>query len=326
MRRLLAATAALALATTLAACGGDGGSSDNSSSGSGSQEMRSIKVGAIPIVDVAPIYLGVEQGFFKDRNIDVEIVQTTGGAAAVPGVVAGDFQFAFANITSVLLAQSTGLPLKVVASGNASTGDEKADFAGIVVPPGSSITSAKGLEGHTVAVNNLKNIGEVSIRAAIEKDGGDPDKVKFVELPFPDMPAALAGGQVEAAWLVEPFFTVAKQAGNTLISSNLAVTAPDMTIGTYFTTEQQIAEDKSLTDDFTAAIQESLKYAQDNPDEVRRILLTYTQIKPEVADAITLPAFPTEINRNSVQTIADLMVKYGMAEKAPDVDAVLPAN
>jgi NitT/TauT family transport system substrate-binding protein len=324
MRRLLAATAALALATTLAACGGDSGSSANSSSSSGSGQMRSIKVGAIPIVDVAPIYLGVEQGFFKNRKMDVEIVQTTGGAAAVPGVVAGDFQFAFANITSILLARSTGLPLKVVASGNASTGDENKDFAGIVVPPGSSIKSAKDLEGHTVAVNNLKNIGEVTIRAAIEKDGGNPDKVKFVELPFPDMPGALAGGQVEAAWLVEPFFTVAKQAGNTNISSNLAVTAPDLTIGTYFTSQQQIAKDKGLADDFTAAIQESLKYAQDHPEEVRRILLTYTQIKPEVADAITLPAFPSEINKKSVQTLADLMVKYGMAEKKPDVNAVLP--
>jgi len=212
----------------------------------------------------------------------------------------------------------------VVASGNASTGDPNSDFAGIVVPPGSSIKSAKDLEGHTVAVNNLKNIGEVTIRAAIEKDGGDPDKVKFVELPFPDMPGALSSGQVEAAWLVEPFFTVAKQGGNTNISSNLAVTAPDLTIGTYFTTQQEISKDKGLVDDFTAAIQESLTYAQKNPDEVRRILLTYTQIKPEVANAITLPAFPSEINKDSVQTLADLMVKYGMTEKKPDVNAVLP--
>ena len=305
MRRLLAATAAVALATTLAACGGDSGSSDSSSSGSGSGEMRSIKVGAIPIVDVAPIHLGVEQGFFKDHDLDVQVVQTSGGAAAIPGVVSGDFELAFGNIVSVLLAQSTGLPLKVVASGNASTGDENADFAGIVVPPGSAITRAKELEGHTVAVNNLKNIGEISIRAAIEKDGGDPEKVKFVELPFPDMPGALASGQVEAAWLVEPFFTVATQAGNVNVSSNLAVTAPDLTIGTYFTTQQRIPEDKALVDDFTAGINESLKYAQDNPDEVRRILLTYTKISPEVARAITPPAFPTDINSDSVQTLAD---------------------
>lgn len=328
MRRLLAPiAAAAAMVVTLAACGGGSSSSNASASSSGGQqEMRHVKVGAIPIVDVAPIYLGVEQGFFKKRNIDVEIVQTTGGAAAVPGVVSGDFQYAFANITSLLLAQTQGLPLKVIASGNASTGKENADFAGIVVPPNSTITRAKELEGHTVAVNNLKNIGEVTIRAAIEKDGGDPSKVKFVELAFPDMPAALATGKVEAAWLVEPFFTVAKQQGNKLISSNLAITAPNLTIGTYFTTTKQAQQEKGLTQDFTAALQDSLKYSQEHPDDVRRILLTYTQIKPEVAQAITLPAYPTEVNKASVETLAKLMKKYGMTEKEPDVNAVIGSN
>jgi len=323
MRRLLAPIAALAMVTTLAACGG--GSSDDSAS-SGGSEVKHVKVGAIPIVDVAPIYLAKEQGFFKKRNIDVEIVQTTGGAAAVPGVVSGDFQYAFANVTSLLLAQTKGLPLQVIASGNASTGKEDADFAGIVVPPSSKITNAKGLEGHTVAVNNLKNIGEIGIRAAIEKDGGDPSKVKFVEMAFPDMPAALASGKIEAAWLVEPFFTVAKKAGNKLISSNLAVTAPDLTVGTYFTSKQQAQKDPKLTADFAAAIQEGLQYAQDNPDAVRKVLQTYTQIKPDAAAAITLPAFPVKINRESVETMSELMVKYGMADKKPDVDALLDKN
>jgi NitT/TauT family transport system substrate-binding protein len=320
MRRLLAPIAAVALLVT--ACGGSsGGSSSEADSSSGG--TTKISVGVIPIVDVAPIYLGQEQGFFSDRGIDLELVQTTGGAASVPGVIAGDFQYSFANITSVLLASSTGLPLRVIAEGNSSTGDEAADFAGIVVPPGSDITSPKQLEGKTVAVNNLKNIGEITIRKAIEDDGGNPDNVKFAELAFPDMPAALANAQVDAAWLVEPFFTVAKQAGNVLISSNLATAAPDLTIGTYFTTEQQIKENPELTQNFQDAIQESLQYASDNPDEVRRILLTYTKIDPAVAEALTLPAFPQDVNADSVRAIADLMVKYGMTEKKPDVDAVL---
>jgi NitT/TauT family transport system substrate-binding protein len=321
MRRLLAPIAAVALLVT--ACGGSSGDSSSEADNSSSGGVTKVSVGVIPIVDVAPIYLGKEQGFFTDRGIDLDLVQTTGGAASIPGVIAGDFQYSFANITSVLLAQSKGLPLRLIAEGNSSTGDETSDFGGIVVPPGSAITSPKQLEGKTVAVNNLANIGEVTIRKAIEDDGGNPDNVKFAELAFPDMPAALANGQVDAAWIVEPFFTVAQQAGNVVISRNLATVVPDLTIGTYFTTEQQIKENPELTKNFQEAIQESLQYAQDNPDEVRRILLTYTKIDPAVAAALTLPAFPQEVNTDSVQAIADLMVEYGMATKAPDVDAVL---
>jgi NitT/TauT family transport system substrate-binding protein len=321
MRRLLVPLAALALLGTMTACGGS--SSDTSSAAKSSGGTTHVKVGVIPIVDVAPIYLGKEKGFFSKRGIDLELVQESGGAASVPGVVAGDFQYSFANITSVLLAQSQGIPLKVIAEGNSSTGDKTKDFGGIVVPPGSTIKSPKDLVGKTIAVNNLKNIGEVSIRKAIQDDGGDPSKIKFAELAFPDMPAALANKQVDAAWLVEPFFTVAQKQGNTVISYNLASTVPDLTIGTYFTTAQQIQKDPTLTKNFKAAIQESLKYAQDNPDEVRRILQTYTKIDAATAGAITLPAFPQEVGAASVQTVADLMVKYGMTTKKPDVSSVL---
>ncbi|TFV89079.1 ABC transporter substrate-binding protein [Blastococcus sp. CT_GayMR16] len=328
MRRLLATTAALALATTLAACGGD--SSDDSSSGGsgggGSEEVRSIRVGVIPIVDVAPIYLGVEQGFFEDRNIDVELVPGSGGAAAVPGVVSGDYDFSFGNVTSVLLAGSQGLPLRIVANGVSSTGDPATDFSGVVVPGDSPIQSAADLVGQTVAVNNLKNIGEVTIRKAIEDAGGDPSDVEFVELPFPEMPAAVAGGNVDAAWVVEPFLTVSKGQGARSVLAPFAEPIENLTVACYFTTEQMLQEDPDLVDDFQAAMQESLAYAQANPDEVRRIILTYTQVPPAAAEAIALPSFPEEINVESVETVAELMQDFGITEEQADVDALMATD
>ena len=320
MRRLLVALAAVALALTTAACGSGGNSSSASGSSGGTQ---TVKVGVIPIVDVAPIYLGKQQGFFSKRGIDLQLTQVSGGAASIPGVISGDFQYSFSNIPSLEIAQTKGLPLKVVASGNASTGDPNSDFAGIVVPAGSSITSPRDLEGKTVAVNNLKNIGEVSVRAAVEKDGGDSDKVKYTELNFPDMPAAVANHQVDAAWLVEPFLTIVQQQGATLISHNLPATAPDLTVAAYFTTEQQLTKDPQLNKNFVAAMDESLKYAQAHPDAVRQILATYTSIKSDVAQKITLPAYPERVNRQSMQTVADLLLKYGMVDKKPDVGALL---
>ena len=70
-----------------------------------------LSVAAIPIVDVAPIYLGKAKGFFSEQNLDLTIQSVRGGAEAVPGVVSGQFQFAFANVISLLLAHSKGLPI-----------------------------------------------------------------------------------------------------------------------------------------------------------------------------------------------------------------------
>ena len=78
--------------------------------------------------------------------------------------------------------------------------------------------------------------------------------------------------------------------------------------------------------DFQAAIQESLQYANDNPDEVRRIITTYTQIAPEVAEQMALPAFPQEINVESMETVAELMQEYGITTEPADVDALLATD
>ncbi|PWU56713.1 nitrate ABC transporter substrate-binding protein [Micromonospora globispora] len=321
MRRLItSAIAAVALLTATAACGsGDGGGSGGQGGG-----PTKVKVGAIPIVDVAPLYLGKEKGFFAEQNIEVEVVNTTGGAAAVPGVVSGEFDFAFGNVVSLIVAHSQNLPLKAIAEGNSSTGQQGKDFSGIVVPKDSPIKTAADLAGKTVAVNNLKNVGDTTVRASIRKAGGDPSGVKFVELAFPDMPAAVAAKRVDAAWVVEPFLTVTKDQGARMIASNMVDAAPNMTVATYFTTEKTIKTKADLTKRFTAAIEKSLQYAQEHPDEVRKVLLTYTKISPEAAQKITLPAFPTEINRESVQTMADMMLSDGLIKQKVDVAELLP--
>jgi NitT/TauT family transport system substrate-binding protein len=317
MRRLiLSAIAATALLASTA-CGSSG-------AGSGGGGTDKVKVGAIPIVDVAPLHLGKEKGFFKEQGIDVEVVNTTGGAAAVPGVVSGEFDFAFGNVVSLIVARAQRIPLKAIAAGNSSTGQPGKDFGGIVVPAGSPIQTAADLTDKTVAVNNLKNVGDTTVRASIRKAGGDPSKVKFVELAFPDMPAAVAAKRVDAAWIVEPFFTVAQGQGARVIASNFVDAAPNLTVATYFTTEQVTKQKADLTKRFTAAIEKSLRYAQEHPDEARKVLLTYTKIDPAVVEKMTLPAWPTEINRASVQTMADLMLSDGLIKEKVDVSELLP--
>jgi NitT/TauT family transport system substrate-binding protein len=321
MRRLvISAITAAALLTTTAACG----SSEAGGSGGSGGGTTKVKVGAIPIVDVAPLHLGKEKGFFAEQGIEVEVVNTTGGAAAVPGVVSGEFDFAFGNVVSLIVARSQKLPLKAIAEGNSSTGQQGKDFGGIVVPKDSPIRTAAELAGKTVAVNNLKNVGDTTVRASIRKAGGDPSTVKFVELAFPDMPAAVASKRVDAAWVVEPFFTVTQNQGARVIASNFVDTAPNMTVATYFTTEKMIKQKADLVKRFTAAIEKSLQYAQEHPDEVRKVLLTYTKIDPAVAEKMTLPAWPTEINRESVQMMADLMLSDGLVKEKVDVSELLP--
>jgi NitT/TauT family transport system substrate-binding protein len=313
--------ASLLLATTLlaplAACGGS-----NTPASPPSGQPDKVNVGVIAIVDVAPIYLGKQQGFFSKRNIDLNLQTAQGGATIVPAVVSGQYQFGFSNVVSLLLAQSRNVPVKVVANGVNSTGDKTKDFGGIVVKD-ASITSAKQLEGKKVATNTLKNIVDTSVKQIVKTAGGDPTKVSFIELPFPDMAAALDAGRVDAMFVVEPFLSAALARGWKVIGTYADVN-PNLCVALYFTSTQMMTTKADLVSRFTEAMKESLAVANSHPDDVRAVLGTYTQISEDTRKNLILPKWPSDIDRGAVQSLADLSVQFGLLTAAPNLGTLLP--
>ncbi|QYC43417.1 Putative ABC transporter periplasmic binding protein precursor [Nonomuraea coxensis DSM 45129] len=320
-RAALAAAGVLLLALT--ACGG-GQSASPEPGSSASGELSPVKVSVIPILDVAPIYLGEQQGFFAAEGLKLEIVTAQGGAAIVPAVVSGQVDVGFSNFTSLILARSKGLPIKVITPGVASTGVAGQDFGGVVVKAGSPIKSAADLAGKRVAVNTLNNINDTTVRASIRAAGGDAKNVTFTELAFPDMLAALDKGNVDAVQVVEPFLATAVKNGDRVVASNYVDTAPSLAIAGYFTSQQTATGKADLIKRFTAAMLKSLRYATDNPDAVRQVLLKYTKIDAGLTGSLTLPTFPTKVDRASLETLAKLARQDGLVTSSPDLTELVP--
>ncbi|UUU26212.1 ABC transporter substrate-binding protein [Streptomyces sp. DSM 40750] len=322
MRRLLIGLAAGTLFVAATACGSSG--SSGSDGGEASGGITTLKIGVIPIIDVAPVYLGQKKGFYSKRGLKLEPTLAQGGAAILPAVVSGQFDFGFSNMTSLLVAQSKSMPVQAVVNGVASTGKAGADFAAIAVPKGSPLKSAKDLEGKKVAVNTLGNICDTSVNESVRKDGGDPSKAEYVEMPFDQMPAALSKGQVDAACVVEPALATIKSQGGTALASNFVDVSPDLTVAMYFTSTQYAQKNPELVKKFQEATAESLAYADEHPDEVRQIITTYTKIPDSLLETVTLPRWPAEPDRASIERLAELGQQDGLFEKAPDLDKLLP--
>ncbi|MFJ7077190.1 ABC transporter substrate-binding protein [Streptomyces sp. NPDC098781] len=322
MRRLSAGLSAGALLLVATACGSsDDGSSDAGASSGG---LTTVKLGLIPIVDVAPLYLGQKKGFFEKQGLKLEFTTAQGGAAIVPGVASGQFQFGFSNVTSLMVAQSNGVPVKAVANGIASTGVKGKDFNGLMVKRDSPIKSAKELEGKKVAINTLKNINETAVRQAVREAGGDPDQVKLVEMAFDQMPAALDQGQIDAACVVEPATATIRSQGGREIASPLIDVAPELTVAMYFTSTRYAQQNPDMVKKFQDATAESLAYAETHPDEARQIVTTYTKIPAAVLEKVILPKWPAEPNRPSIEALMKLGEEDGLFKKTPDLDALLP--
>ena len=322
-RRTSIAALGAATALLIAGCGSGGDSSGTSISG-GAAAKTTVTVGLIPILDVAPVYLGIDKGFFAEEGLELKTELAQGGAAIIPGVVSGQYQFGFSNTTSLLLATDKGLPVKVVASGNQATAYPEKDFAGILVPSGSAIKSAKDLAGKKVAVNTLNNINTTTINEIVRKDGGDPSGIQYVELAFPDIPAAVSKGDVDAGQVVEPFLASGTGQGMTNIGSNYAGTAPNLQVAMYFTSVPYMQQNAETVTKFTKAMNKSLAYAQEHADEAREILTKYTKIDEKTRAAVTLPQWSEQINTETVNLLADLGTTDGLFESKPDVTKLLP--
>lgn len=312
-------TAAALSALTLVVVGACGSSDDG---GSGDDTLT---VGLIPIVDVAPIYLGIEQGFFEDEGLTIKPVLASGGAAIVPAVSSGSYQIGFSNNVSLITGASKGLDLPAIAPGvgispSTESSTEGVGYCSVMSGPDGKVTTAKDLEGATVAVNTLNNIGDVTIREALRKKNVDASKVDFVEMPFPDMPAAVKGGNVDAVWVCEPFVTSLLQDQAKPLFNNYGEVDPNLPVASYFANRRWVEQNPETLASFKKALAKSMEYATDNPDEVRDVITKYTKIDPETADEIGLPDFPTEFNDEGLSTLIELSDQDGLLEKDVTVD------
>ena len=308
---LIAATLAVP-----AGCGDDGGSGSESAGDGGTTAVTVQDVAGIPSQFLTA---GVKQGFFEKRGLDVTVKEASGGAAIIPAIVSGDAQVGGSNVVSALIAAEKGLPLAMVAAGTFGPKTEEDDWSAILVK-GDAIASPKDLEGTTMAVNTLENVATETATAALENAGVDASKVKFTEVDFPEMLAALDAGRVDSIFEIEPFVTAGEAQGFRRILSPYHGTRPDLQIGSYLMSKEYLAENPEVAEAFRAGLQDTASWVQENPDEFRKALAA-NGVKG--AEELRLPTWKGAIDPASLEAHAKLMQQQGLIEEAPALEDLL---
>ena len=285
-------------------------------------EHPHLRLGVLPIVDYAHLIRAQSAGYFAAEGLTVELVTVQGGAAALPRLVTGDLDLTFTNYVSALLGQAQGKGTFRFVDGGYQAGP---NTLLIMTKPGSAIRSPRDLAGKKIAVNTLRNIVELTARSALETAGVDPGSVTFVEVPFPDMAAALQSGRVDAAFTVEPFSTQAALAFGAVsaLDAGSGATA-GIPIGGVATTAGSAAENPRTVAAFRRAVARAQADMADR-SVVEQILPTYTKITPDTAALIALGTWPATLDGVRLQRDVDLMRQYGVLTADLDAGAmVLP--
>lgn len=291
MNRRPAVVAALvaALSLGLAACSStDTGTGDATAAPPDANSPRAVTIGALSISETAPLWAAVEAGVFAEHGLDVTVQPIQGGAQAMPALLNGDIDFSVGQPFGAMRASIQGLDVKIVAN-YAQSLAEGDDINSVVVGAGSDISSPADLAGKKVAVNSLGAAGDLTIMAAVEADGGDPSTVEFVEVAFPDAQAQLDAGNVDAAWVPEPFVSIIVGAGGARVVDPYQATLPGLPTLVLQTTGKTVTDDPELVDAVREAFTEAFAWAADNDDAVRQALVDEMSLPEPAAKNLRLP-------------------------------------
>ncbi|TFZ02601.1 hypothetical protein EZ313_15185 [Ramlibacter henchirensis] len=290
----------------------------------GQQQPTKLRLSTIPIIDTAPLQVAIAKGFFTAEGLEIDTTPTAGGAAGLPALAAGQVQIAFSNIVSIVLGAKQGLGFQVIAAGSAMGGPPP-DIGGIIANKGGP-KSGKELEGKRLAVNTRNNIGWLYAREWVRRTGGDPDKVSYVEVPFPQMVDAVRGNRAEVAFVMDPFLSAAVASGSMEVVGwpTDAVPGP-APLAQYASTKAFIEQNPAVIEKFVRAYNKGVDWANANKssDEWVRIVAGYTKMEPEKVKGLKLPPFEKTVDAAAVEKVVGVMRKNALLDGPFDAKSVL---
>jgi NitT/TauT family transport system substrate-binding protein len=281
--------------------------------------QEKIKVGLLPFSESLAVVIADKQGFFKEEGLEIESSKFDSAAIAVPVLQSGRLDIVLSSTVSTFQAIEQGLDAVVLAPG-AIVRETPPDTTTAIIVKKGAIKSLKELEGKRVAVNVINSTAWLHAVALLDKNGIDRAKVRFSEVPFPQMNDPLLNGQVDAVVQVEPFRSALMATGNAeIIGWPYVETAPNTDITQYIALTTWVQKNKATAAKFVRAVIKGAKFAAANEAVTRDINLQFTNLNPALKDKVLLPRLGTAINLKEMNHTMAMMQKYGLLKTPVDL-------
>lgn len=306
---------------TLAGCGLLGG--EDSPSGQGDQQLRTVRVAVLPTMDLVPLQLAIDSGYFRQEGLDVQTVTAASGNDCVAKLAAGEVDFAFSSWTPFFVAKSkNAADIKLVADATSAA----PGYAVVVTMPNSPVAGIKDLAGKRIAITARFTISHLLVEAQLKAAGVDSSTVQWVEIPFPQMADRLSAGQIDAAFFVEPFLRQAiKQIGARPLFDTLTGPTEGLPLTGYGSTAGFVEANSGTIETFQRVLKRATEEVRADRSKVDPLLEKIAKVDAETARATTLVEFTSTLDPVRIQRVADLMVEFKALDAPVDVAGMVVA-
>ena len=323
-RNLLKLAGGVATAGALMGTSGCGllGGSQSSDGGNAQVEKANLRIGGLPTAEIAPLHLAVQNGIFQRYGLTVEIINASDGGAALNSTIGGDFDITFSSYVPIFAAQARGAAqLKIVAD----CASAAPNTCMIMTTPGTKVHTPGDLSGKKIAISGSGTISELMVKASMRANGLDPNRAELAPLGFINMPNALKQKQVDAAFLVEPFLTLAaRDAGAVPVVDTATGPLENLPIGGYVSNSQFAEQNPKTVAAFQRAMDDAVAESRDR-SKIEPLLPKFAKIDAEVASVISLLQMNSRADVTRLERVPRLMKDFGYIDKDVDVASMVVA-
>ena len=234
----------------------------------------------VPNTNHTGFYVALEQGWYAEEGIDLEIQIPSDPAAALKQVAAGHTPFGVSFQEEVTISRANGIPVVSVA---AIIQHNTSAFAALEA---SGIASPADFEGKTYASYSLP-IERPVLGALMKCSGADVGTLEFIDVGFDAFPALLAG-RVDLAWIFLAWDGIQAELKGVELSTVplYGSCVPDYYTPVIIVGENTLQERPDLVRRFLAATARGYTYAIAHPDESADMLLKHSpESDPELVRA-----------------------------------------
>jgi NitT/TauT family transport system substrate-binding protein len=277
------------------------------------QELTRVGAAGTPIEGDALLYLAQSEGYFKRAGLDVDVRSLSSGEAIAAAIAGGDIALGSMNTVSLASAHLNGLPFKILGAG--ALYDSAFGGSQIMVAKGAPYKSGADLKGKTIAVNVLKGTAQLAAHAWVDKTGGDSAGMKWIEMPFAAMAAALVAGRIDVGAIAEPWATAARATCRSIGVQNDAI-ARRFLVSQYVSTQSWIDGHRDAAGRIRAALRQTAIWYDAHRAESVAPVAALTKQDPAIVAKSVRSLFGDDVSPALIQPVLDVAAKYGLIKNS----------
>lgn len=297
-----------------------------------------VKYGLLPVPHT--VLVGIEKGFFKAEDIDVELVFFRSGAELVPSLSTGQIELAATSPGAALYnALGSGVDAMIVGDYFVPMPEGNGDPNGIAVRK-ELVDSGKfkgpaDAKGLTIAITARGQFTDLFITQYLKTGGLTPADVRIVNMTYPDMLPALKSGAIDIGVTIDPFLAIAEQEGIATRVARISDVLPGLDLGVIMYGRKLARDDRTLGMRFMRAYAKSNDWAREaraTPEgraELQQIMNKYIPLQnPDLYKTMGLAFGRGDMlvdvgGPHGLKWQLEQYQKSGLIKNAPDLDKVV---